>query len=140
MKKINKFLLFFVILFSFTFSPLYWWTFDNITGWDSAKSPYCTQWECWLKNWIADTKWSLENIEKERPTSVYLQDIIKSAMTYITIIAVLYIIYWGFLMMTSWWDEEKQKKTKTIIVSVTIWIIIMWLAGSIVTWIIGLLA
>jgi Type IV secretion system pilin/REJ domain len=55
-------------------------------------------------------------------------------MWFISIIAVIYIIYAGFQVMTGWGDEEKMKKAKNIITYVIIGILIMWLAYSIVRW------
>jgi type IV secretory pathway VirB2 component (pilin) len=54
----------------------------------------------------------------------------------VTLIAVLYIIYAGFQIMTGAGDEEKNKKAKNIILYVVIGIVIMWLAYSIVDFII----
>jgi Type IV secretion system pilin len=59
-------------------------------------------------------------------------------MSFLSIIAVIYIIYAGFQMMTGGADEEKTKKTKAIITQVIIGIIIMWLAYPIVKWTINL--
>ncbi len=54
---------------------------------------------------------------------------------FITLIAVLFVIYAGFQLMTAGGDEEKMKKAKTIIIQVVVGIIIMWLAYSLVNWV-----
>lgn len=56
-------------------------------------------------------------------------------MTFISIIAVLYIIYAGFQILIGAGDEEKMKKAKNIVLYVTLGIILMWLSYSIVKWI-----
>ena len=61
-------------------------------------------------------------------------------MTFISIIAVIYIIYAGFQLMIGAGDEEKMKKTRQIILYVVLGILIMWLAYPIVKWTIGIVA
>jgi PKD repeat protein len=75
-----------------------------------------------LTNWLITQK----------PISEYAQDIIKYLMSFISIIAVIYIIYAGFSVMIGGGDEEKVKKAKNIILYVVVGIIIMWLAYGIV--------
>ena len=61
--------------------------------------------------------------------------LVANFLTFVTVIAVLYVIYAGFQVMTAGGDEEKLKKGKTIIIQVVIGIAIMWLAYSIVSWV-----
>lgn len=61
-------------------------------------------------------------------------------MSFISIIAVIYIIYAGFQLMIGAGDEEKMKKTRQIILYVVLGILIMWLAYPIVRWTIDLVA
>jgi PKD repeat protein len=51
----------------------------------------------------------------------------------VTLIAVIYIIYAGFQIMTGGGDEEKMKKSRNTILYVFIGIVIMWLAYALVT-------
>ncbi len=60
------------------------------------------------------------------------QTVIGNALLLIWIIAVAFGIYWGFLVMTAAWDDGKAKKWKTILLQAWIWIIIIFLANSIV--------
>ena len=57
---------------------------------------------------------------------------------YLSILAVCYGIYGGFQIVTAGGDEEKVKKGRTILIQVGIGIIVIWLAGSIVKWVVGL--
>ena len=62
--------------------------------------------------------------------------VIQSWVAYITnflaIIAIIIILWAGFQILTSAGDEEKTKKWKTIIIQAIIWLIVIFLAGSIV--------
>jgi PKD repeat protein/type IV secretory pathway VirB2 component (pilin) len=75
----------------------------------------------------------------DKALSVFAQDIVRTFLGFISIIAVIYIIYAGFQLMTSGGDEEKTKKAKNIILYIILGIIIMWLSYSIVNWTIRLL-
>jgi type IV secretory pathway VirB2 component (pilin) len=66
------------------------------------------------------------------PISEFAQVVIRYLMSFISIIAVIYIIYAGFSVMIGGGDEEKVKKAKNIILYVVVGILIMWLAYGIV--------
>ena len=63
-----------------------------------------------------------------------IQTLISRFLMFLWVIAVWFIIYAGFLILTAGWDEEKVKKWKTIIIQAVIWIIVIFLAYSIVNW------
>ena len=69
---------------------------------------------------------------------VTVQTLIDRGMLFLSIIAVLYGIWGGFQIVTAGGDEEKVKKGRTILIQVVIGIIVIWLAGSIVKWVVGL--
>lgn len=69
-----------------------------------------------------------------------VQGIVNNAMVFLTILAVLYGIYGGFLMLTAGGEEDKVAKGRTILIQVAIGIIVIWLAGSIVNFVMGLLS
>jgi hypothetical protein len=56
-------------------------------------------------------------------------------VTFLSIIAVLMIIWAWFSILTAGWDEEKVKKGKTTIIQTVIGLIVIWLAYAIVFWI-----
>ena len=53
-------------------------------------------------------------------------------MTFLAILAVVYGLYGGFLMLTAGGEEEKMKKGRTILIQVAIGLIVIFLANSIV--------
>ncbi len=69
-----------------------------------------------------------------------IQNLISTALTFLAILAVVYGIYGGFLIMTAGGEEEKVKKGRTIILQVVIGLIVIYLANSIVAWVLGILA
>ncbi len=75
----------------------------------------------------------------KKPISVYAQDTVIYLLWFVSIVAVIYIIYAGFQILIGWGDEEKVKKSKNIILYVIVGIVIMWLAYAIVQLIMGLL-
>lgn len=67
------------------------------------------------------------------------QAIINNFLIFLSIVAVAYGIYGGFLMVTAGGEEDKMKKGRTILLQVAIGIIVIWVAGSLVNWIIRLI-
>lgn len=55
---------------------------------------------------------------------------------FLYILAVIVVIYAGFLILTAAGDEEKVKKAKNIIIFAIIGLVVIYLAGAIVTWLI----
>lgn len=90
---------------------------------------------CSLTEWTQTVKDGLTSINTTDTTSVYVQNIVKYLLTFLSIIAVIYVIYAWFKILVSGWNEEDIKKSKTTIFSVVIGIIIIWLAYAIVSWI-----
>ena len=80
------------------------------------------------------------NDTSKNTADVTIQNLINQAMMYISILAVCYGIWGGFQIITAGGDEEKVKKGRTILIQVVIGIIVIWLAGSIVKWVVGLVA
>lgn len=133
MKKILKIISFLFILLSF-FSLN-----DSFASWwgSSVSNPY--SWEnYWLDEWINEVKGGIEDIEKNKKLSEYVQDIVIYVIWFVTLISVLYIIYAWFVLLIWVGDEEKAKKTKWIISYVIIWIVLIWLAYPLTTFIIGI--
>jgi len=68
-----------------------------------------------------------------------IQTIISNAMTFLAVLAVIYLLWWGFNILTAGWDEEKVKTWRTVITQAAIWLVVIFIAGSVVNWVIGLL-
>jgi hypothetical protein len=66
-----------------------------------------------------------------------IQTIISRAVTFLYILALVYALYGGFNIMTAGGDEEKVKKGKTILIQAGIGLVVIFLANSIVSWIIN---
>lgn len=112
----------------------------NIFWWNNQKIPYCTWNECWLQQWVEQVKSSgIMWIITEWTASWYIQRVVIYILWFLSIIAVILIIYAWFNMLTSAWDDEKAKKSKTIIIYSIIWLVIIFLAWPITTFVIWVL-
>ncbi len=60
------------------------------------------------------------------------QTIINRALWFLWLLAVLYAMYWGFLILTAWDQEEKAKKWKKILFLAWLWLVVIFLAYSVV--------
>lgn len=64
-----------------------------------------------------------------------VQTLISRGMTFLGILAVCYGIWGGFQIVTAAGDEEKVKKGRTILIQVAIGLVVIFLANSIVQFI-----
>ncbi len=76
----------------------------------------------------------------QNSAEITAQNLINNALMFLSILAVGYGIWGGFQIVTAGGDEEKVKKGRTILIQVVIGIIVIWLAGSVVKWVVGLVA
>ena len=76
----------------------------------------------------------------QNSAEVTAQNLINNALMFLSILAVGYGIWGGFQIVTAGGDEDKVKKGRTILIQVVIGIIVIWLAGSVVKWVVGLVA
>ncbi len=129
---------------------LFWSSFalswDDLFNTNNPEIPYCneydSQWnnECWIKKWTEKINGQIEDVISDRPLSQYIQDVITYLMGFVTLVAVIYVLYAWFNILTWWWDEEKVKKSKTIIIYVAAGILLIWIARPIVFFIIDVLS
>jgi len=108
----------------------------DVIGNNNYEMPYNSSWYSWGLSEIKD---HLDNIVVDQTLSEFIQNVVQYLLTFISIIAVVYIIYAGFRILTSSWSDDALKKSRTTIVYVFIWIVIIWLAWSIVLFILGIL-
>lgn len=112
--------------------------FQDFIGWGNTRILPCRWGDCWLQEGI-DLVWTgINDVETERTLSEYIQDVAAFALTFVSIIAVLYIIYAGFRILIWNGEEEQLKKSKTTIIYVIIGLVVMWLAWSITAFVLGL--
>lgn len=84
-------------------------------------------WETNVHNDII-TEWSAADV---------IQTYIARGMTFLYLIAVVFGIWGWFNILTAAWDEEKVKKWKTILIQAMIWLVVIFLAGTIVNWLVN---
>lgn len=77
--------------------------------------------------------WNTNTVDK------VIQDLVSKVMWFLWLVAVLLAIYWGFMILTAAWDEAKVKKGKTVLTQAAFGLIVIFLAYSIVNFIIGIL-
>jgi hypothetical protein len=111
---------------------------SNITP-DNWDLPYCDNNECGYQQWVQKVQWLIGEAETNQTLSQYIQNVVIYLLTFITIIAVIYIIYAWFRIMIWWWNDEAIKNSRKTIMNVAIWIVIIWLSYSIVAFIIDIL-
>lgn len=113
---------------------------SDIIDWSKPKiNVDCANSDCSITKWTDLVKNSINDIEKDKTFSEYVQDIVFYILTFVSLIALLYIIYAWFTVLTSAWDDEKAKNAKKIILSVIIWIVLIWLAYPITLFIMKML-
>ena len=61
-----------------------------------------------------------------------VQRYIANILWFLYLIAVLYWLWGGFNILTAGWDEDKVKTWKTIIINALLWIVVIFLVGTIV--------
>ena len=68
-----------------------------------------------------------------------IMNLIARFLGFVTIIAVIYVLWAGFQILTAGGNDEKVKQGRTTIIQVIIGIVVMWLAYSVVSWVISTL-
>lgn len=106
---------------------------------DNTSVSYCRSGDtnCSLEAGTNSVKNGIPNIVTDRKFSVYIQDVVSYLLMFLGIVGVLYIIYAGFNVLTAGGDDDKLKKAKSTILHVTIGLLLIFLAYSIVQFVIG---
>jgi len=84
----------------------------------------------WSTNVNEDLKWSDSSADSA------IQTLITNAIWFLYLVAVVYGLWWGFQILTAWGKDDQVKKWRTIIVHALMWLIVIWLASSIVQFVI----
>ena len=87
--------------------------------------------DCWW--WSVIAFWWSKVCENVKDNTKIIFTLINWFNTFLSIIIVLMLIYWGFLIMTSGWDEEKSKKAKNIFLYSFIGLLILFASYLILT-------
>jgi hypothetical protein len=74
-----------------------------------------------------------DNLAAGRDTNELIKGYIRSLWWILWVIAILMIVYSGFLMTLSWGDDEKIKKWKDVFKWTIIWFIALVSAGGIIS-------
>lgn len=76
-------------------------------------------------------------------TDTDLVTVIQNWLGYLTwllyLVVIIMMIYWGFNIITAGWADDKVKKWKTILMQAAGWLIVVFLANSLITWLINAL-
>lgn len=141
MKMIKNILVAFV-LSCLLFSAVSAGFFDSFINSGTPDIRYCdTDGECGLIPGTEVVRDGLDDgIERDRTFSQYVQDIALYIISFISFIAVVYIIYAGFMILIWNGEEEKLKKSKHTIMYVLIGITVIWLAYPLTLFIFRVLA
>lgn len=59
--------------------------------------------------------------------------------TFLSLVAVLYALWGWFQILTAWGEDDKVKKWKTILIQALLWLVVIWLAYSVVSWLVTLI-
>ncbi|NDK10167.1 hypothetical protein GW846_05320 [Candidatus Gracilibacteria bacterium] len=106
--------------------------FDQFSGQGSPEIRYCDDpGECGLERGTQIIRGEVDGLETDRSLSEYVQDVVLYLLTFISLIAVIYVIYAGFQILIGNGDEEKLKKSKLTIIYVVLGIAVIWLAWPI---------
>lgn len=105
---------------------------------DDSRIPYCNIGDdCSLDKGTDIVKNNVKNIRTDVRFSDYVQDVITYALGFLTLIVVILILWAGFSILTAGGDEEKVKTAKNIIIRAAIGLVIIFMAWSITTFILG---
>ena len=104
-----------------------------------------------IREWTHDLAWEVEWVAYEENLSdsetaqssaiTYIEKIINYFLWIISLIALIYLLYHWFLMVTAAWDDEKYKKWWAWIKYATIalvWIWVSWFFVSLIFYLIGI--
>jgi len=132
-KKLSAFLVG-AILFMGTVAPL------TVDAWSPLKpnNPFIDDSDSWSAEQV-NVIWSSSG-QKDAVVNV-VRWYINRVLWVMGLIALLFLIYWWFLMVTSAWEEDKYTKWFTILKHAAVWLILIgtaWFVISIVFWLINL--
>lgn len=111
--------------------------FDELINGNEPRLNICDSEECNLRTWVELVEGTIDYVETGRTFSAYVQDLILYILSFVSLIAFIYILYAWFQVLTAAGEEDKVKKAKQTIMYVFVWILLIWLAYPITLWIIS---
>ncbi len=84
----------------------------------------------WVENINEGLIWDDQTVD------ITVQSYIQILLWFLYLLAVLYWLYWGFLIFTAQDDDDKVKDWKKIIIRALLWVVVIFLAWPIVEFII----
>lgn len=136
-----KILLYLSTLFILIISPIFsvYWDDFGVLDSGTVNTVYCNESDaCWLAAGISLVKTGVDDIQTAKKSSEFIQDVVIYLLWFVSFIAVLFIIYSWFRILTSSWDEDTIKTSKNRIIYVIVGILIIWFAWTITNWAIQL--
>lgn len=114
---------------------------EAVRWWRTWEIPYCSWEYCSFSEWLEDAWREINWIQDADGTDVssYIQRVVWYLITFTYVIAVILIIYAWVLILISAWEDENVNKWKDIIKYTIIWVITIFLANSIVKFIMNIL-
>jgi ABC-type transport system involved in Fe-S cluster assembly fused permease/ATPase subunit len=85
----------------------------------------------WLGKVNSALKWSTDTLDQT------IQTWLVYALGFLAVVMVIYWIYWGFLVLTSGWEDEGSKKWKKVLLQALLGLVIIFLAWPIVIFFLG---
>ncbi len=100
--------------------------------------PYCTdRQDCSLQNGANIVANDVSDLVKTETATQYAQRVAKNILGVLGIVGVLFVIWAGFQILTAGGDDDKVKAGKTIITNVAIGFVVIFLAWSVVSFVIN---
>ena len=122
----KKIFIFVLLVFCF-----WWLNLTNISYWAAKVPKVICVWLPWCDKW---KDWNLTELKTNKAEVIApLQKLISEAIKYVSILAVLALMWSGIMYLVSIWEEEKTKKAKTWIMWSLISVILSVSAFSIIS-------
>lgn len=134
MKLFSKIISTILLFIALGFSVHAWFISDLL---DSGKPQvnYCQDDDCGWEEWVEQVWDHLDWIVTDQTASEYIQEIVVFLIGFLSLVAVIYIIYAWFNIMIWSGDEEKIKKSKNTIVYVILWLLVIYFAYTLVVFV-----
>jgi len=114
-----------------------WTTIQASSLIDNAKSPFIDKSDPGAANDVAVI--GTDTQQQDGIVNV-VRWVINWVLWIMGLVALMFLIYGWFLMVTSWWEEDKYAKWFTILKHAVVWLILIgtaWFVASLIFWLIN---